>query len=322
MSYGLTAVINLNSDFRNALLLLNKKPGITSFEALNPVKKALGSGKAGHTGTLDKFAGGLLVVLTGKALKLSSYFTNCGKRYEARVFFGSETDTLDPEGNVTAQAPVPEKEAVEAVLSCFCGEITQIPPAFSAIHVNGKRASQLARSGVPVEMKPRKVTIYEISLRRYEAPFAYLDVRCSAGTYIRALARDIAIAAGSRAHLACLTRTQSGAFLLGDALAVTPETAKEDILNALRPIDGSVFEALDIPVRQVDEGSAAAMRQGKPVNDIIPDTENFAPRRAAVFCGGDFIALVENMLFEAGKSRQADRNCRRRFSDWRYGFVF
>jgi tRNA pseudouridine55 synthase len=292
---------------RNALLLLNKIPGITSFEALNPIKKALGSRKVGHTGTLDKFAGGLLVILTGKALKLTPYFTNCSKHYEALARFGSETDTLDPEGAVIAEAPVPSKESIELVLGRFRGSIIQIPPVFSAIHVGGKRAHELARGGVSVEMKPRSVVIHELTLCSYEPPFASFNIHCSAGTYIRALARDIAIAAGSRAHLIGLTRTRSGAFSLADALTLPPESPNPaGILDALRPVNRSIFDALAISVREIDEKTAAAVRQGKTINENILPFEDSASH-AAVFYGGSFVALLEKQQY-AGR--------------WRYAFVF
>jgi tRNA pseudouridine55 synthase len=307
MFYGPKAAIHSNSSLHDAILLLNKIPGITSFEALKPVKKALGSRKVGHTGTLDKFAGGLLVVLTGKALKLTPYFTNCSKYYEALVRFGSETDTLDPEGLVTAEAPVPSKEAIDLVLERFRGRITQIPPVFSAIHVDGKRASELARSGVSVEMKPRSVTIHELSLCSYEPPFARLKIHCSAGTYIRALARDIAVAAGSRAHLAGLTRSQVGRFSLADAIPLLPEAPNHaGILNALRPVNRCIFDALAIPVCEIDEKTAAAVRQGKNIGENILPFEGSASH-AAVFYGGSFIALLE-------KQPSASR--------WHYAFVF
>jgi tRNA pseudouridine55 synthase len=199
------------------LILLNKKPGITSFESLGEIKRALGTGKIGHTGTLDKFASGLLLVLTGKDLKLTPWFSHCDKQYLARIHFGIETDTLDPEGSVIAEAPPPSRENVERSLSMFTGEIMQSPPAYSAIHVNGKRASALARSGQPPEMKKRPVTIYKIELRNWDPPFADIFVHCSSGTYIRSLARDIALAAGSRAHLCSLVRTRISDFKLEDA---------------------------------------------------------------------------------------------------------
>jgi tRNA pseudouridine55 synthase len=290
---------------RDALLLLNKSPGITSFEALRPVKKAVSSRKVGHTGTLDKFASGLLVVLTGRSLKLTPYFTNCEKRYEAVARFGVETDTLDIEGVVNAEAPLPEKCDIEAVLEQFRGKITQIPPVFSAVHVNGKRAHELARGGVSVEMKPRSVTIYDLKLCSYEPPFAKFSVHCSGGTYIRALARDIAVAAGSRAHLVELTRTQVGKFSLSEAFS--PPDAADDsrLLEALRPIDRGVFAALGIPVLELDEESAAAVRQGKYSGKNPLLFESPSPR-VTTFCGDEFTALFE----------------KRPDGTWRYAFVF
>jgi tRNA pseudouridine55 synthase len=248
----------------------------------------------GHTGTLDKFAGGLLVVLTGRALKLSAFFTNCDKHYEALIRLGIETDTLDLEGAVVAEAPPPSKNALEVALERFRGPIMQKPPAFSAIHLDGKRAYELARNGLPVNMTPRSVTIHELTLRSYEPPFARIGILCSSGTYIRALARDIAVSAGSCAHLAGLTRTQSGPFRLSDALTLNDweNSNPDDIRGALRPIDEAVFAALSIPVRDVDEKTAAAMRQGKPADSFIPPPGNI-PEQSAIFCGNVFIALIE-----------------------------
>jgi tRNA pseudouridine55 synthase len=311
MFYGPAAVIHSSSSLCDGLLLLNKPPGITSFEALRPVKKAIVPVKAGHTGTLDKFACGLLLVLTGRALKLSSYFTNCGKRYDALLRLGLETDTLDPEGRVVAEAPVPSKDAIEAVLYRFRGDIMQTPPEFSAIHLGGKRASELARSGLPVEMKPRPITIHELSLTAYEPPFARLSVHCSSGTYIRSLARDIALAAGSRAHLTGLTRTEVGAFTLSDALDLKPDeaAASVDIRNALLPMDRRVFDALSIPVCEVDEKSAQALRCGKPLGRGFTPGANASAARAAVFFRDSFIALLERYGINGENA-------------WRYSFVF
>ena len=202
----------------DGLILLHKRPGVTSFDALRDIKRLIGSGKAGHTGTLDKFADGLLLVLTGKALKLSRWFTHCDKQYEGTIRFGIETDTLDPEGSVIANAPLPDRETVEQALSRFTGEIEQAPPAYSAIHIDGERASTLARRGEVPEMRKRPVTIYRLELVAWEPPDARIFVHCSGGTYIRSLARDIALAAGSRAHLSALLRTQVAGFKLENAV--------------------------------------------------------------------------------------------------------
>ncbi|MCL2229622.1 MAG: tRNA pseudouridine(55) synthase TruB [Treponema sp.] len=203
----------------SGLILFNKPSGITSFDALRDIKRALGTGKVGHTGTLDKFASGLLIVLVGKALRLSKWFTHCDKKYEGRIFFGNETDTLDPEGDIIAKAPLPTRRQIEDTLPQFTGEIMQAPPSFSAIHIDGKRASVLAREGKMPEMQKRPVTIYDLKLSNWEPPFADIFVHCSSGTYIRSLARDIAIAAGSRAHLCELKRTQIAGFCLKETLA-------------------------------------------------------------------------------------------------------
>jgi tRNA pseudouridine55 synthase len=276
----------------SGIILLNKSPGITSFDALRDIKRALGTGKVGHTGTLDKFACGLLVVLAGKALRLSKWFTGCEKEYEGRICFGEETETLDPEGAVTERAPVPSRQRVEEVLKTFTGEIMQAPPAYSAIHVNGKRASELARSGEAPQMKERKVTIYKIELLSWQPPFADIFVHCSSGTYIRSLARDIALAADSRAHLAALKRTKVGGFSLVDcSLIPDPHTPV--------PVDKSVIGKLGLPVLDVTPHQAQMIKHGKPFS---PQTE-FS--QAAIFSEDTLIAVMEKI---EGK--------------WKYGCVF
>jgi tRNA pseudouridine55 synthase len=284
---------------RSGLILLNKKAGLTSFQALGEIKRALGTGKVGHTGTLDKFASGLLVVLAGSALKLAPWFTHCGKQYSGRIHFGIETDTLDPEGSAIAEADAPLREKVEAALSQFTGNIMQEPPAYSAIHVNGKRASQLARSGTAVEMKKRPVCIYKLELRGWDPPFAEIFVHCSSGTYIRSLARDIALAAGSRAHLCALTRTKVSDFTL-DMAAETPLPANADFL---RPIDKSVIAALGLPRFEIAPDEAEKIFHGKPLALLLEGKPLFSQRDvpaqteagfcAAVFSGETLVAVVE-----------------------------
>jgi len=281
------------------LILLNKKAGLTSFEALGEIKRALGTGKVGHTGTLDKFAQGLLVVFTGRALKLSPWFSHCDKRYIGRLRFGIETDTLDPEGSVTGEAPVPTREKVEQVLSQFQGSIMQSPPAYSAIHINGKRAHELARSGNAPEMKERPVTVYKLELRLWEPPYAEIFVHCSSGTYIRSLARDIALAAESRAHLCALTRTQVAGFSLD--LAVNSETA------APLPIDKTAISAIGLPWFEVTPDEAEKIIHGKPLTPVLDGKPIFSQDEssqsalnncdrnfsAAVFSGETLTAIVE-----------------------------
>jgi tRNA pseudouridine55 synthase len=279
---------------KSGLILLNKKPGVTSFEALGEIKHALGTGKVGHTGTLDKFAQGLLVVLSGRALKLSAWFSHCDKQYKGRIHFGIETDTLDPEGIVIAEAAAPSQEKTEQAISQFSGCLMQKPPVFSAIHVNGQRASKLARSGETPEMKEREINIYKLELISWNPPFADIFVHCSSGTYIRSLARDIAFAAGSRAHLCELTRIQVAGFSLdmADSAADFP-----------RPVDKSVIACLGLPWFEIAQCDCEYISHGKPLEPILEGKPFFlqgTPSKikeedfsAAVFAGETLAAIVE-----------------------------
>ncbi|MDR2785137.1 MAG: tRNA pseudouridine(55) synthase TruB [Treponema sp.] len=294
----------------SGLVLLNKQPGITSFRALNQVKKIFSTGKVGHTGTLDKFASGLLVVLVGRAVKLSPWFSSCDKYYSASIRFGLETASLDPEGEITAEAPVPGREAVEEVLAKFRGDILQAPPAYSAIHINGVRSHELARSGVPVEPEKRPVTIYDLELVSWEPPFAQIRVHCSKGTYIRSLARDIALEAGSRAHLVTLQRTGSALFRLEDA--VEPENLD---IGALKPISPGIFQALGLPVLEADDETAAELVRGRALASLpgrlrFPGGMEFPASGITEDAAGVF---DKNACFVAVLTRKNGR--------WVYGYV-
>jgi len=202
---------------RSGLVLLRKPEGVTSFRAIGPVKRRLGYSRIGHAGTLDKFASGLLVVLAGAYSRLAGYVQAGEKLYRGVVRFGQETETLDPEGRVVAEAPSPSRESLDAVLPRFVGSIMQAPPAYSAIHVDGVRAYELALSGRAPEMKERPVTIHSLEILAFDGRDAALELRCSSGTYVRSLARDLALACGSRSHLVSLERLRIGPFKLEDA---------------------------------------------------------------------------------------------------------
>ncbi|NLZ77477.1 MAG: tRNA pseudouridine(55) synthase TruB [Spirochaetales bacterium] len=209
------------------IILLDKDPGITSFTALGEVKKTFGR-KVGHAGTLDKFARGLLIVLTGAMTKLNPLFSSLDKSYRARIRFGSETDTLDPEGEVVATAEVPTLDMVLEAIRGFDGELLQTPPIYSALHVGGKRASALARKGRPVELEPRPVRIDSFEILRYEDGVLEADLRVSKGTYIRSIARDLGLASSSRAHLVSLVRTSIGPFALSEATGIDKQNDLTD----------------------------------------------------------------------------------------------
>lgn len=213
----------------DSIVLLAKQPGLTSFSSLRNVKKAMNTTKVGHTGTLDSFAEGLLVVCTGRYTKLCGQITAFDKVYEAVIHFGSETDTLEYTGNEIRKAPFPSEESFREAVEHWTGPILQKPPAFSAIHVDGKRASDLAREGKSVEIEARPVNVFssEILEIKYADDFdssgkklieyARIKFSVSKGTYIRSLARDIAESCGSAGYLTGLFRTRVGNFNIEDS---------------------------------------------------------------------------------------------------------
>ena len=213
-----------------SILLIAKESGMTSFRTLAVIKRTLGK-KVGHAGTLDSFARGLLIVLTGSMTRLNPLFMNLDKRYRARIRFGSETDTLDPEGEVVRSAALPTFETIQSVLPRFLGTIEQAPPSYSAVHIDGRRASDRVRSGETVVMKTRSVTVHRFDLLSYEDGLLEADITVSKGTYIRSLARDLGRASGSAAHLEALTRTEIGPFRLEEAHPASEVAARKPSLK-------------------------------------------------------------------------------------------
>jgi len=200
---------------------VNKPPGPTSFTVVATVRRQVNRKvKVGHAGTLDPFAGGVLVICVGPATRLTSYVQAAHKRYLAGVTLGATSTTDDTEGQLTATpgARAPDAEAVRQAVAQFVGRIEQVPPAFSAVHVDGSRAYKLARKGHALDIPPRAVTIHSIDVVRYAWPQLEIDVRCGGGTYIRSLARDIGAALGTGGYCASLTRTEVGPFTLDSAI--------------------------------------------------------------------------------------------------------
>ena len=207
---------------RGGIVLFAKRPGVTSFSSLFSIKRALGTKKVGHTGTLDSFASGLLVVCTGSLTRLASYITSFNKTYDAVIEFGSETDTLEYTGKIIKAAPLPKKDDVLSAIEHYTGDILQTPPLFSALHINGERASDIARSGRSAEMPSRPVTVFASEAEEFlfeDGRVKAVRVRFSVskGTYIRSLARDIGSYCKSAAGLAGLRRLSVGSFRLEDA---------------------------------------------------------------------------------------------------------
>lgn len=201
------------------VVLIDKPESVSSFAALGRVKRMLQTRKVGHTGTLDPFATGLMVALVGSATKAAPLFSGLTKRYRAVFSFGTETDTLDPTGEPTRNASPPSIDALREACGQWIGAVEQIPPEYSAVHIDGKRSYELARSGTPVTPKPRSVEITELTLLDYTDGEATVEVACSAGTYIRALARDIGRMVGSAAHVKELRRTTVGPFSVEEAVS-------------------------------------------------------------------------------------------------------
>ncbi|MBL8966577.1 MAG: tRNA pseudouridine(55) synthase TruB [Spirochaetaceae bacterium] len=278
----------------SGLAAIRKPAGLTSFQALGPIKRKLGSGKVGHAGTLDRFATGLLVVMAGGYSRLAPYFTALDKRYLALVRFGAETATLDPEGAVVAEAPPPSLVALEAALPAFRGPILQRPPAYSALHIDGKRAYERVLAGEEPEMKPRPVVIHELELLSYDGRDALIAVRCSSGTYIRSLARDLALAVGSRASLAELERGAIGPILLEGAVLPADFSPEGD----LRFLDPAMAAALGLRPRRLEDRFLRAFRNGGAIESAsLAAIEDLAaaesgPESAVFSESGEFLGLV------------------------------
>lgn len=216
----------------NGILLLDKPAGDGSFAALQAVKRALGTRRVGHTGTLDRFASGLLVVVCGACTRLASLVEELRKVYIATVLFGTATETLDPEGAITARGPAPSLGELQDALPAFQGEIMQAPPAYSALHVGGRRAHEIARAGGEVALAPRPVTVHQLDLLSYQPPRATLRITCGRGTYIRSLARDLAARLGTCAHVSALRRTRVGGFAVEEAKPPGAIDPSRDLLSA------------------------------------------------------------------------------------------
>ena len=256
----------------HGVLLLDKPAGLTSNEALQKVKRLFNARKAGHTGSLDRGATGLLPLCFGEATKFSSFLLEADKQYLALCRLGRETTTGDAEGEVVREAPVPEldREGIDAVLAHFRGAINQVPPMYSALKHKGKRLYELAYQGIEVEREPRQVVVHELTLLKFDGDELLLDVHCSKGTYIRTLAEDIGRALGCGAHIGSLRRTGTGPFreeeMISmeelDQLAARGPSALDECLLS---VDTVIRE---MPEVEMAETAAYYLRQGQPV--IIP----------------------------------------------------
>ena len=282
----------------NALIAIDKPLGLTSHDVVNRVRRAVGEKRVGHAGTLDPAASGVLVVGIGQATKLLGLLTLDRKGYSARIEFGAQTDTDDAEGEVIATAPVPEElydlDFAAGAVTRLVGEFDQMPPAYSAISVNGKRAYALAREGKEVTLDARRVTVYDAALRSLDAT----DEKCvwtcdfdvSKGTYVRSLARDLGLSLGTCAHLVGLRRTFAGSVRLADSLNLEDLLEKGPELVAERCLD-PVF-SLGLAVREVgihevvDISCGRAIAAGEVMHDGVRREPRPNERVCLVFDGG------------------------------------
>lgn len=247
----------------SGLVLLDKPEGVTSFQALGALKKALDLRQVGHLGTLDRFASGLLPVLVGSSTRLAFLFEDADKAYRAVFQLGRSTATLDPEGEIVSEAPVPSLERIQQALECFRGRIQQTPPEYSAVHVGGQRAYQLARAGRKPELQPREVTIHRIEVLRFEPPELELAIDCSKGTYVRALARDLGRLAGSCAYVSRLSRLRVGDFLLEEAVAPQDFQAATHLFPPARFLP----RLAGVAMLSLDPGRRAEVLNGRPFSE-------------------------------------------------------
>lgn len=261
----------------DGVLLLDKPKGISANQALQRVRRLFEAAKAGHTGTLDPMATGLLPVCFGEATKFSAFLLDADKRYHARIKLGISTDTGDAEGQVMAQAEVPvlTESFLQDILGRFRGEIEQVPPMYSALKHQGRPLYELAREGREIKRTPRQVTLHDITLCQWDATEGEfeLDVTCSKGTYIRTLAMDIGEAFGCGAHLTVLRRLKTGPFDTEGMHDFESLEQHADRDTCLMPVEVLLDH---LPALHIEEALAARLQMGQKVksdtNTLEPDT--------------------------------------------------
>lgn len=274
----------------HGILNINKPKGWTSHDVVARVRRLPGIRRAGHAGTLDPLATGVLLVCVGHATRLAEYLMGGQKVYRAVAQLGVASDTYDSEGTVTAQAPVPpyDRQDLQRALAAFVGQIVQTPPPFSAVKQDGVPAYRRARRGEKVELAPRRVQIHSIEIREWEPPHLTIEVRCDAGTYIRSVVHDLGRALGCGAILAALTRLQSGAFTLDDAVALDELAAAGpgQFERYLYPMEAALGGLTPVPI---DAAARQRLLAGQPIPCPAPPPTDLGYAREA---NGDVRAIL------------------------------
>jgi tRNA pseudouridine55 synthase len=276
----------------SGVLVVDKPVGLTSHDVVQIVRRGTGIRRAGHTGTLDPRASGVLVILIGPAVRLSEFVSASDKRYQATIRLGSATDTYDSEGTVTSSGGSIEnidEEQFEEILQQFVGEIDQVPPPYSAVKVKGKKAYEMARKGQPVDLKARKINVYSLELLEWAPPEAVVDVYCSSGTYVRSLANDLGETLGCGAYLVGLRRTKSGRFSLRDAVSLRRLREAFDAGNWYQFLIPAAEALSEWPIVELDSEKVEKVRHGHR----IPAEMEIEGWARGVTEQGDLVALLE-----------------------------
>ena len=275
----------------SGVLVVDKPIGLTSHDVVQIIRRGSGIRRAGHTGTLDPRASGVLVVLIGPAVRLSEYVSASDKRYQATIRLGSTTNTFDAEGEITSSSPVDElpEEEFDAILQQYVGEIQQTPPPYSAVKVKGRKAYEMARKGEEVKLEPRTINVYSLEVLEWAPPEAVIDVYCSSGTYVRSLANDLGESLGTGAHLIGLRRTKSGRFTLRDAVPLRRLQESFDAGNWYEFLIPAAEALGDWPMIELNADDVELVRHGHRV-PAEPGLEGMV---RGVSEQGDLVALME-----------------------------
>jgi tRNA pseudouridine55 synthase len=291
-----------SQDIKNAIsgaLVVDKPVGMTSHDVVQAIRNGTGLRRAGHTGTLDPRASGVLVILVGPAVRLSEYVSASDKRYQAIIRLGGSTDTFDAEGLVTpSKDPVNVTEAqFEEALKTFIGEIEQTPPPYSAVKVQGRKAYEIAREGEEVELAPRKITVHHLEVLEWAPPEVVIDVHCSSGTYVRSLANDLGVMLGCGAYLVGLRRTKSGRFSLRDAVPLRKLQESFTAGNWYQYLIPAAEALGDWPAVELNPDEVEGVRHGHRVKVVGEPTET---KVRGVSTQGELVALMELAVAEDG----------------------
>ena len=275
----------------SGVLVIDKPINMTSHDVVQIIRKGTGIRRAGHTGTLDPRASGVLVVLIGPAVRLSEYVSASDKRYQATIRLGSSTDTYDSEGSITNSADweTITEEQFNEVLQKFVGEIEQVPPPYSAVKVKGRKAYDLAREGEEVDLAPRLIQVYSLEVIEWAPPEVVIDVYCSSGTYVRSLANDLGKELGCGAHLIGLRRTKSGRFTLRDAIPLRRLQESFEAGTWYRNLIPAAEALAEWPMVELDADQVELIRHGHRVPGE-PTPKGWA---RGVSEQGDLVALLE-----------------------------